>query len=107
MAPSNDTTLLEVARGHPEQPMPTSVHDLSWRERFLRLTGVDRRVCSRCSEHSVERVAHLAPQRPGLDTVEALDSTSRKSVGSGFRAGPGCDIPHSLPPRFARRPRTT
>lgn len=75
LAPCNATTLLEVARGHLGQPTPAPVDDLTWRERFLQLTGVDLRVCSRCSEHSVERVAHFRPQRPWLEPVEALDSS--------------------------------
>jgi hypothetical protein len=75
LAACNATTLLEVARGHLGQPPPPPVDDLTWRERLFRLTGVDLRVCSRCRTCSVERVAHFAPQRPGLEPIEALDSS--------------------------------
>lgn len=75
LAPCNATTLLEVARGLLGQPPPEPVDNLTWRERMFRLTGVDLRVCSRCHQHAVERVASFLPTRPWAMPCELLDSS--------------------------------
>ncbi len=56
------TGLLEVARALLGGSRPPCVDDIGWRERFFRITGIDLRVCPRCSECTLVRVPGLMPR---------------------------------------------
>ena len=73
LAPCNATTVLERTRELLGQPPPEPVDDITWRERFFQLTGVDLRKCTHCRHRTVERVAHFvaAPQTTATDFLDS------------------------------------
>ncbi len=76
LAPSHATTLLEVTRAHlGDRAPPAATDDFSWRERLLRLTGIDLRVCQRCSQPTVERRVRLPPLSFDMGGPESIDSS--------------------------------
>ena len=73
LAPCNATTVLDSARELLGQPPPEPLDDITWRERFFQLTGVDLRRCTHCRHRTVERVAHFgaAPQTTAPDFLDS------------------------------------
>jgi Putative transposase/Transposase zinc-binding domain len=77
VAASNATTRLALARHHlGAPPMPAAPDDTDWRDRFLALTGIDLRICSRCHSPRITRTPMLRAPTSRVDPNPAELDTS-------------------------------